>query len=208
MAGSQRYRTILLFGSPGSGKGTQGKILGQVPGFFHLSCGEVFRGLNPASELGKTFLEYSSQGKLVPDHYTVQLWCEYIDRLVRSHHFHPDETILLLDGIPRNRHQAEMMSQYIEVLMVLYLEAADEDQMVARLRRRALHENRLDDANEEVIRRRFREYEAESAPVLDFYSPELIRRVDACAGPLQVLHDAIEAIEEGALEAAPRPSGR
>ncbi len=101
---AHRYRTILLFGAPGSGKGTQGKILGQVPGFFHLSCGEVFRGLNPASELGKTFLEYSSQGKLVPDSYTVQLWCEHIDRLVHTHHFHPEGTILLLDGIPRNRH--------------------------------------------------------------------------------------------------------
>lgn len=203
MTQAQRYPTILLFGAPGSGKGTQGKILGQVPGFFHLSCGEVFRGLNPASELGKTFLEYSSQGKLVPDTYTVQLWCEYIDRLVHTHHFHPEGTILLLDGIPRNRHQAEMMDQYIDVLMVLYLEAADEEQMITRLRRRALHENRLDDASEEVIRRRFREYEAESTPVLQFYPPELIYKVDALPAPLQVLHDAIEAIEEGVQMAAP-----
>jgi len=203
MNDAQRYRTILLFGAPGSGKGTQGKILGHVPGFFHLSCGEVFRGLNPASELGKTFLQYSSQGKLVPDSYTVQLWCEHIHRLVHAHHFHPENTILLLDGIPRNRHQAEMMEQYIEVLMVLYLEAADEEQMIARLRRRALHENRLDDANEEVIRRRFREYEAESAPVLQFYPPGRIYKVDALPPPLEVLHDAIEAIEEGVEEALP-----
>lgn len=199
---AQRYRTILLFGAPGSGKGTQGKILGQVPGFFHLSCGEVFRGLNPASELGKTFLHYSSQGKLVPDSYTVQLWCDYIDRLVHTHHFHPEGTILLLDGIPRNRHQAEMMEQYIEVLLVLYLEAADQEQMIARLRRRALHENRLDDANEEVIRGRFREYAAESAPVLDFYPPELIRKIDAGAAPLQVLRQAVDAIEAGVRDAA------
>ena len=191
------YRTILLFGAPGSGKGTQGKILGQVPGFFHLSCGEVFRGLNPASELGQTFLHYSSQGKLVPDSYTVQLWCEYIDRLVHTHHFHPEGTILLLDGIPRNRHQAQMMVQYIDVLMVLCLEADDEEQMIARLRRRALHENRLDDTSEEVIRRRFREYEAESAPVLDFYPAELIRKVDAGAAPIQVLRQVIDAVEEG-----------
>lgn len=208
MSQVQRYPTILLFGTPGSGKGTQGKILGQVPGFFHLSCGEVFRGLNPASELGMTFLQYSSQGKLVPDSYTVQLWCEYIDRLVHTHHFHPEGAILLLDGIPRNRRQAEMMDQYIEVLMVLYLEAADEEQMIARLRRRALHENRLDDANEEVIRCRFREYEAESAPVLQFYPPELIRKVDACAAPIQVLRQAIDAIEESVHEAVPRLAGR
>lgn len=196
MTQAQRYHTILLFGAPGSGKGTQGKILGQVPGFFHLSCGEVFRGLNPNSELGKAFLQYSGQGALVPDTYTVQLWCEYIDRLVHTHHFHPEGTILLLDGIPRNRHQAQMMEQYIEVLMVLYLEAANEEQMIARLHRRALHENRLDDANEEVIRRRFREYEAESAPVLQFYPPELIRKVDAGAAPIQVLRQAIDAITQ------------
>ena len=199
------YRTILLFGAPGSGKGTQGKILGQIPGFFHLSCGEVFRGLNPTSELGQTFLQYSSQGKLVPDSYTVQLWCEHIERLVHTHNFHPEGAILLLDGIPRNRHQAEMMDQYIEVLMVLCLEAADEEQMIARLRRRALHENRLDDANEEVIRQRFREYEVESAPVLHFYPPELIHKVDAGVPPIQVLRQAIDAIEVGLQAQVPVP---
>lgn len=205
---AQRYRTILLFGAPGSGKGTQGKVLGQIPGFFHLSCGDVFRGLNPTSELGRTFLQYSSQGKLVPDNFTVQLWSEHIHRLVHTHHFHPEGTILLLDGIPRNRHQAEMMDQYIEVLMVLYLEAVDQEQMIARLRRRALHENRLDDANEEVIRGRFREYAAESTPVLDFYPLELIRKVDAGLSPLQVLRQAIDAIEEGIFQAAAQPAAR
>ncbi len=90
-----------------------------------------------------------------------------------------------------------MMEQYIDVLMVLYLEVTDEEQMIARLRRRALHENRLDDANEEVIRRRFREYEAESTPVLEFYPSERVYKVDAMPAPLEVLHDAIEAIEEG-----------
>ncbi|MFB3042213.1 MAG: nucleoside monophosphate kinase, partial [Candidatus Poribacteria bacterium] len=49
----QYYQTILLFGAPGAGKGTQGKILGSIPGFFHLSCGDVFRTFDVASELGK-----------------------------------------------------------------------------------------------------------------------------------------------------------
>ena len=75
---SKRYQTILLFGAPGSGKGTQGKVLGQIPGFYHLSCGEVFRTLNINSELGKIFYEYSSRGELVPDDVTVNMWKENI----------------------------------------------------------------------------------------------------------------------------------
>ena len=71
-----RNRTILLVGKPGSGKGTQGNALGALPGFFHLSCGEVYRRLNHKSELGKIFLKYSSQGLLVPDDITVRLWSE------------------------------------------------------------------------------------------------------------------------------------
>ena len=71
-----KYRTILLFGAPGAGKGTQGKILGTVPNFFHCACGEVFRKLKPDSELGKVFVKYSSNGKLVPNDFTVRLWRE------------------------------------------------------------------------------------------------------------------------------------
>src|SRR5262245_55093023 len=71
---TDRYQTILLFGAPGSGKGTQGKILGQIPGFYHLSCGEVFRTLDTGSDLGKVFMEYSSRGELVPDDVTVKMW--------------------------------------------------------------------------------------------------------------------------------------
>ena len=196
MSNDEKYRTILIFGAPGSGKGTQGKILGSVPGFFHLSCGDVFRSLNPKSELGQIFLQYSSQGKLVPDHFTIRLWLEHIHRLVNARQFLPDEQILVLDGIPRNAHQAELMEQYIEVLRLLYLEARDEEQMIARLRRRALHENRLDDANEEVIRQRFREYEAESKPVLDYYPQELIYKIDAGATPLEVLKEVITGVQE------------
>jgi adenylate kinase len=66
MNNSHRYRTILLFGAPGSGKGTQGKILGQVPGFFHLSCGEVFRGLNPTKTIADALRTYLTTAQLPP----------------------------------------------------------------------------------------------------------------------------------------------
>ena len=72
-----KYRTILLFGAPGSGKGTQGKILGSVPNFFHCACGDVFRSLKADSAIGQVFIEYSSRGELVPDGPTIDLWREW-----------------------------------------------------------------------------------------------------------------------------------
>lgn len=191
---SAPFRTILLFGAPGSGKGTQGKILGQIPGFFHLSCGDVFRSLQPESHLARTFLEYSSHGKLVPDDLTVRLWQDHARRLVDSGHFTPESEVLILDGIPRNVPQAELMQQHIEVRHLVYLETHDQEKMLARLHRRALHENRLDDTNEEVIRRRFAEYQRETAPVLEFYPAQLIHTVDAGYRPMQVLARIIEGI--------------
>src|SRR5205814_1635842 len=65
-----RYKSILLFGAPGSGKGTQGKILGSIPGFYHSACGDVFRSLDLQSEMGRVFWEYSSRGELVLEHYS------------------------------------------------------------------------------------------------------------------------------------------
>jgi len=192
-----------MFGEPGCGKGTQGKILGDLPGFFHLSCGDVFRTLNANSPLGKVFLDYSSKGELVPDEFTVKLWLEHIARLVDTHQFWPEEEILVLDGIPRNRGQAEIMDEYIDVMMMLYLEATDEDALVQRMKRRALHDNRLDDANETVIRNRFKAYHQETAPVLDFYSPDLICRVDANGAPLDVLKGVIGHVERLMQTAAP-----
>ena len=197
----ERYSTILMFGQPGSGKGTQGKAVGDLPGFYHLSCGDVFRSLNPASELGKIFLEYSTQGKLVPDEFTVRLWSEHIRRAVQTNHFHPSEEILLLDGIPRNVHQAEMMKQYINVMLAVCLEAENEDELIQRMRRRALHENRLDDTNMEVIRQRFREYDAETRPILEYYPAELIRKVDAGRKPIEVLSSVIDAVKDISIPA-------
>ena len=199
MAAEPRYKTILLFGAPGSGKGTQGKVLGAVPGFFHLSCGDVFRALDRGSGLGKVFLEYSTQGKLVPDEFTVRLWQEHVDGLIESGAFKPDSEVLILDGIPRNPRQAEMMADRVDVALLLYLVATEEEQMVERLRGRALKENRPDDAAEDVIRQRFREYEAESVPVLDTYPADRTRRVDASGTLVEVLQGVLSAVQESGL---------
>jgi adenylate kinase len=189
------FRTVLLFGAPGSGKGTQGHILSGIPGLVHLSSGEMFRELDPVSDLGKVFLDFSTRGELVPDDVTVRLWEHHMDKLVATNRFDPRKDTLILDGIPRSRRQAEMLQGSIDVRLLLHLQAANEEQMVQRIRERALREDRLDDANPEVVRRRFREYEAETHPVLEFYSKDLVRTIDAGAAPLEVLRTVIEVLQ-------------
>jgi len=116
MSDSPRFRTILILGAPGSGKGTQGKILGAIPRFHHLACGDVFRSLDTRTALGQKFVEYSSRGELVPDDVTVQLWRANIKQRVDGHIFKPEIDFLVLDGIPRNVEQAKNKEQYIDVL--------------------------------------------------------------------------------------------
>lgn len=191
---STRYQSILLFGAPGAGKGTQGKILGQIPGFFHLSCGEVFRTLDIHSELGRIFYEYSSRGELVPDDITVRMWRENMHAQTVLSLYKPHNDLLVLDGIPRNVNQAQLLDKYIKVVRIVHLVCENREEMIKRLRRRALKENRVDDAREEVIRRRWDVYEAETAPVLAYYPPDIIRRVDALGSPAAVLQHVLEAV--------------
>ena len=189
-----KYRTILLFGAPGAGKGTQGKILGTIPHYFHCACGDVFRTLTIDSQIGKVFVEYSSRGQLVPDEPTVQLWRESIEGRTKTGQFRPEQDTLVLDGIPRNLGQAKIMEDIIEVKKVFHLECRDRSALVSRLKKRALKENRFDDANEEVIRRRLETYDSESKPVLEFYGPKLIRAVDATQTPIKVAFELLQTI--------------
>lgn len=182
-----KYQTYLFLGAPGSGKGTQGRVLGRVPGYYHFACGDVFRSLDLRTPLGKKFLEYSSRGELVPDEFTMTLWKASIDQLVESHRFHPDHDFLILDGIPRNVRQAVMLEDTIRVRRVFHLSCPERSRLVERLKRRALHDNRLDDANEEVIIRRLETYDQESKPLLTHYGGELISRIDASQTPVDVL---------------------
>lgn len=186
-----KYRTILLFGAPGAGKGTQGKILGTIPDFFHCACGDVFRSLKADSPTGKVFLDFSSRGELVPDEPTVDLWRSFIDASTQTGRFRPQRDTLVLDGIPRNVHQAQMLKDTLEVVAIFYLRCTQEDQLVERLQRRALKENRLDDANLDVIRQRLRTYERESKPVLDYYGKKVLHRINADQSPAKVLFDLL-----------------
>ena len=186
-----KYKTFLLFGAPGSGKGTQGKTLGSIPRFFHCPCGDVFRSIDTRTAVGKAFLEYSSKGQLVPDEVTVELWKEAIDAAVEAHKFKPDIDYLVLDGIPRNVNQAEIMERMIDVQKVFHLSCPNREALFGRLKKRALKDNRLDDANEEVIKRRLAIYEDESKPVLKHYPKDRICVIDATQPPSKVLYEIL-----------------
>src|SRR5438874_8769448 len=129
----QPFRSVLLLGAPGSGKGTQGAILKNVPGFYHCSTGEVFRRLDAGTPLGKLFLEYSSRGELVPDEIVLQVWLANIHAHTVLGDFRPDKHLLVLDGLPRTTHQAELLRQYVDILAILYLDSGDPEKMVLRL---------------------------------------------------------------------------
>ena len=183
-----------MFGAPGSGKGTHGRALGGIPGFFHCACGDVFRSLRADSELGKTFLEYSSRGELVPDEQTIELWQQAIENSMHIGRFHPDSDTLVLDGIPRNLHQAQMLKDTLEVVAVFYLTSNKRENLVQRMQRRALKDNRLDDANLDVIRHRLKTYEKETKPVLNFYGKKLVHRINTDGTPVKTFLDILKQV--------------
>ena len=188
-----KFRTLLILGAPGSGKGTQGKVLGSVPRFHHLACGDVFRSLDTRTPLGQKFVEYSSRGELVPDDLTVQLWRANIQQRVEAHAFKPEIDFLVLDGIPRNVEQAVHMEADIEVLQVFHLSCPNRAELARRLRKRALKDNRFDDASDAVIYRRFQTYDEETKPILDHFKG-MVTEIDASQPPAKVLYDILHGV--------------
>lgn len=189
-----RKPAILILGAPGSGKGTQGKILGTIPRFFHCACGDVFRSLDTRTPLGMKFVEYSSRGELVPDELTISLWKAQIDNLVDTYIYKPDIDLLVLDGIPRNVRQAELLNQHVDVQRVFHLSCPNRDELARRMRKRALKDNRIDDASDVVINQRIATYEEETKPILEYYSSSMITDIDATEQPVQVLSKIIQQV--------------
>ena len=189
------FRTVLLFGPPGSGKGTQGKILGAMPLYFHCACGDVFRSLDPQSEMGREFAKYSKTGSLVPDELTVKLWRTSIAELAASGRYKPNDQYLLLDGIPRTVEQAQLMADDLDVRAVVNLYCNDIAQIVARLSKRTALENRTDDTDIEIIRHRIDVYEEQTRPLLNLYPRRKIFRVNATRPPESVTADILNVID-------------
>ncbi len=195
MPSDSRYKTILLFGGPGSGKGTQGQALGALPKFVHVSSGDIFRGLSSESNIGQEFRSFSSKGLLVPDELTVRVWLRYMSGMEQLEKFVPDYHILISDGIPRTSAQADMLAEHIDVLRILYFEM-DEARLIARLKGRALKENRADDAQEDVIRKRIQVYEQSTKPVLEKYPADIVTRLNADQGMPAVARDVFASLAD------------
>ncbi len=190
----QKVPAVLLFGAPGVGKGTQGKILGSVPGFHHLSCGDVFRAIDISSDEGNQIYPFISNGELVPDDLTIRLWEKRLNALVTLATIKPMQDVLILDGIPRNVAQAEYLKKSVNVLQVISLSCSDEEAMIKRIKQRAVRENRTDDASDEIIRNRFDIYRKETSPVLSFYPESIITQIDAIGSPIEILNKILNCL--------------
>ncbi|REJ83292.1 MAG: nucleoside monophosphate kinase [Planctomycetota bacterium] len=198
------YPAALIFGVPGAGKGTQGDILRHVPGFFHVSSGVVFRKLDPQSPDGRSAREYISRGELVPDDMTIRLFSDHLEAERTSGRFDPANDLLLLDGIPRNLTQQELLKQYVDVRLVLHLVCRDKEAMIERIKRRARIENRDDDASEAITRKRFEIYDRETVPVLAGYPDSIIRGIESSMTQAEVLLECLEALVPVFKECMPR----
>lgn len=158
---------LILFGPPGSGKGTQAKILEEKFGLVQVSTGDLFRyELGNNTPLGQKAREYMDKGQLVPDEITVGMLKNKIDQFPESNGF-------IFDGFPRTIPQAEALDALLEsrdeCVSKLIALTVDDDEIVSRLLERGKTSGRADDANEEVIRKRIEVYKAETAPVYAYY---------------------------------------
>ncbi len=182
-----------MLGAPGCGKGTQGGIMGTIPRFYHFSMGDAFRSMDTRTPIGQEFISYSRKGELVPDELTIRYFKTQIDARADLHMFKPDIDILLLDGIPRNVEQAKLLGEHIEVLQLFHLSCPNRDELITRIRKRALKEGRMDDASEEVIKKRIRTYEEETKELVKFYG-DVRSDINANQPPIQVLSDILKVI--------------
>ena len=189
-----RYRSVVLVGPPGVGKGTQGKLLASIPGIFHLSSGDMFRELDDESDFGQLFHEYATRGDLVPDDITVKIWLQYVKKKVEQGVYDPESDLLILDGIPRNLAQAELLSPYVKILKILFMVCEDREVMFERIRGRALKEKRRDDADELVVRYRWDLYKRDTEPMIDHFTQDMVRIIDADMIPAGVLHQILSAL--------------
>jgi adenylate kinase len=179
---------VVLMGPPGSGKGTQAKLLAGDPGWIHLSTGDLFRKhLREGTDLGKLADGYMSQGRYVPDDVTVGMVRERMREIRASER-------VVFDGFPRTVPQAEALETLLgemgrRVARVVLIEV-DREHLAERLARRS--EGRTDDSPE-VARKRFDVYMEQTRPVVDHYDRKgLLRRVGGL-GSVEDVHARLKA---------------
>ncbi len=159
---------LILFGPPGSGKGTQAERLEEAYNLVHISTGVLFRSaMDEGTELGIRANEYMCRGELVPDEVTIEM-------LKNKMLAHRKAEGFIFDGFPRTRPQAEAldellhkMDQQIDALIMLDV---SEEEIVKRIVLRGKESNRPDDSDPEIVRNRFKVYQAKTAPIYDYYT--------------------------------------
>lgn len=158
---------LILFGPPGSGKGTQSEKLVEKYGLMHLSTGNLLREeIANKTPLGIEAKKFIDNGQLVPDEVVIGMVDSYFDK-------HKDAKGFLFDGFPRTVAQAQALDKLLalkktDIAIVLALDVS-EDELVKRLLNRGKTSGRSDDTNDEVIRKRFTVYSNETSPVAEYY---------------------------------------
>lgn len=158
---------IVLFGAPGSGKGTQSPKLVETYGLVHLSTGDIFRAnMKGGTDLGNLAKSYIDKGELVPDEVTIGMLESEVEKRSEAKGF-------IFDGFPRTVEQAKALDAFLasiktEITLMLALKVPEEE-LVKRLLLRGKESGRADDANEEVIRNRIKVYYQQTAIVASHY---------------------------------------
>ncbi|MEO6758498.1 MAG: adenylate kinase, partial [Saprospiraceae bacterium] len=157
----------ILFGPPGSGKGTQATKLVDKYQLIHISTGDLFRyEMGNSTPLGVKAKAYIAQGELVPDSVTIGMLRNKVEA-------HPDAVGFIFDGFPRTIPQAEALDALLEELGTgvsgLIALHVDDEEIVHRIKLRSATSGRPDDSDESVIRNRIGVYKSETAPVFNYY---------------------------------------
>ncbi len=178
---------IVLFGAPGTGKGTQSEKLIEKYGFIHLSTGNLLRDeISRNTPLGLEAKSLMDKGQLVPDSVVVGMISSAIDA-------NTDAKGFLFDGFPRTVAQAEALDGLLllkeqKIDLVLALEV-EEDELVKRILKRGETSGRTDDQNETLIRSRFKEYQDKTAPVGDYYHEQRKKTTIAGVGTVDTIFE-------------------
>ncbi len=186
-------KNIVIFGAPGSGKGTYSDEIVSRYGMEHISTGDVLRGeIKNGTELGKVAKGYIDNGQLIPDELMIDILAKTYDAL-------PQGKGVIFDGFPRTIAQAEALKNMLaerkhDMGMMVEL-VVDEETLMARLLNRALEQGRADD-NEETIKKRFEVYRNQTAPLAEWFEKEGLRHVFTWKGSKDLmLAEIFEAID-------------
>ncbi|MBQ8655619.1 MAG: adenylate kinase [Prevotella sp.] len=163
-------KNIVIFGAPGSGKGTQSDLLIEHYGLEHISTGDVLRAeIKKGTELGKTAQSFIDKGNLIPDDLMISILAGVYDGFGRAHKG------VIFDGFPRTIPQAEALKQMLDergdrVAAMIELDVP-EDELMKRLLLRGQQSGRADD-NEETIKKRLVVYHSQTQPLIAWYKQE------------------------------------